>query len=116
MVKGLSESYGANREGLRRSEILPVAESTVNRFAQQTDVCSTQDDTLRQAQDDRLRKGNYEFNIFCSNKDLDGSLLQGIAFDEWVNYNAHTKIWYSSSNNILPVLQREIKNESSIIT
>ena len=58
----------------------------------------------------------YQFNIFCSNKDLDGSLLQGVAFDEWVNYNAHTKIWYSSSNNILPVLQREIKNESSIIT
>lgn len=55
---------------------------------------------------------NFQFNIFCSNKDLDGSLLQGVAFDEWVNYNAYTKVWYSSSNNILPVLQREIKNES----
>ena len=53
MVKGLSESYGANREGLRRSEILPVAESTVNRLAQQTDVCSTQDDKTKK--DDKLR-------------------------------------------------------------
>ena len=63
-------------------------------------------------------KGNslFDFKIFCGNKDLDGSFLQGVAFDEWVNYNAHTKVWYSSSNNVLPVLPREIKNESSIIT
>ena len=52
MVNGLREACGANREGLRRSEILPVAESTVNRFAQQTDVCSTQDD--KSGKDDRL--------------------------------------------------------------
>ena len=65
MVKGLSESYGANREGLRRSEILPVAESTVNRFAQQTDVCSTQDD--KSGKDDRLCGGRILFNNqhFC---------------------------------------------------
>jgi glycosyltransferase involved in cell wall biosynthesis len=54
----------------------------------------------------------FEFKIFCSNKDLDGSLLQGVAFDEWVNYNAHTKVWYSTTNNIMPVLQKEIKKES----
>lgn len=54
-----------------------------------------------------------EFKIFCSNKDLDGSLLQGVAFDEWVPYNAHTKVWYSSNNNILPVLQEEIQKEKS---
>ena len=102
MVKGLSESYGVNREGLRRSEILPVAESTVNRFAQQTDVCSTQDDKTKK--DDSLRSDNFQFKIFCSNKDLDGSLLQGVAFDEWVPYNANTKVWYSSTDNVLPVL------------
>ncbi|MBK8521414.1 MAG: hypothetical protein IPL54_11285 [Chitinophagaceae bacterium] len=52
-----------------------------------------------------------EFKIFCSNKDLDGSLLKGVAFDEWVQYNKQTKVWYSSANNILPVLQQEIKKE-----
>ena len=52
-----------------------------------------------------------EFSIFCSNKDLDGSVLQGVAFDEWVPGNANTKTWYSSSNNILPVLKQAIKKE-----
>ena len=52
-----------------------------------------------------------EFKIFCGNKDLDGSLLQGVAFDEWVQYNTNTKVWYSSTSNILPVLLQEIKKE-----
>jgi glycosyltransferase involved in cell wall biosynthesis len=69
------------------------------------------DEILRYTQDDRLRRVNYEFKIFCSNKDLDGSFLQGVAFDEWVPYNAHTKVWYSSSGIILPVLQQQIKKE-----
>jgi glycosyltransferase involved in cell wall biosynthesis len=51
-----------------------------------------------------------EFKIFCSNKDLDGTLLD-VPFDEWVTYNNHTQVWYSSSNNVLPVLKREIKKE-----
>lgn len=54
---------------------------------------------------------SFEFSIFCSNKDLDGSLLQNVLFDKWVEYNANTKVWYSSNNNILPVLQHEIKKE-----
>lgn len=65
----------------------------------------------RDRQDDRLCEVNYEFKIFCSNKDLDGSLLQGVVFDEWVPYNANTKVWYSSTDNILPVLKQEIKKE-----
>jgi hypothetical protein len=43
----------------------------------------------------------FEFKIFTSNHDLDGSLLPGVAFDEWVQYNAQTKVWYSSINKIL---------------
>ena len=76
MVNGLREACGANGEEFRRSEILPVAECTVNRFAQQTDVCSTQDDKTKK--DDSLRSDNFQFKIFCSNKDLDGGILQGI--------------------------------------
>lgn len=52
-----------------------------------------------------------EFKILCSNKDIDGCILQGVAFDEWVPYNAHTKVWYSSNNDILPLLQQQIKKE-----
>ena len=62
---------------------------------------------------EQLAAGNcgYEFKIFCGNKDMDDSLLQEVVFDKWVNYNAHTKVWYSSTGNILPVLQQEIKTE-----
>ncbi len=55
--------------------------------------------------------GEMEFKIFCSNKDMDGSIIKGVAFDEWVPYNANTNIWYSSTNIILPVLKQEIKKE-----
>lgn len=55
--------------------------------------------------------GEMEFKIFCSNKDLDGSIIKGVAFDAWVPYNANTNIWYSSTNIILPVLKQQIKKE-----
>ena len=42
---------------------------------------------------------------------MDGSIIKGVAFDEWVPYNANTNIWYSSTNIILPVLKQEIKKE-----
>lgn len=54
---------------------------------------------------------NYEFSIFCGNKDLDGTVLVGVAFDEWVPYNENARVWYSSSNDILHVLKAAIKNE-----
>ena len=65
----------------------------------------------RDKQDDRQKEEKFKFSIFCGNKDLDGSILQGVANDEWVQYNANTKVWYSSTGNILPVLQQEIKKE-----
>jgi len=37
------------------------------------------------------------FKIFCGNTDLDGSLNEGVVFDRWTYYNAHTQVWYSSS-------------------
>ena len=62
---------------------------------------------------EQLAVGNaeMEFKIFCSNKDMDGSIIKGVAFDAWVPYNANTNIWYSSTNIILPVLKQEIKKE-----
>jgi glycosyltransferase involved in cell wall biosynthesis len=59
----------------------------------------------------QLNNGQYRFRIFCGNKDLDGKLLQSVAFDEWVNYNTNTDIRYSSNNDLLPILQRELKKE-----
>lgn len=99
-------------------EILPSADDHVGCFAKQNEMSSTQDDRPHGL------RGNIamEFKIFCSNKDLDGTLLQGVAFDAWVPLkpaltttgsfaSLRTKVWYSSSGNILPVLQQEIKKK-----
>jgi len=53
-----------------------------------------------------------EFKIFCSNKDLDGSPLTNVEFDKWINYNANTRVWYSSKNNLLPLIKKEIKKDA----
>ena len=54
----------------------------------------------------------FEFKIFTSNKDLDGTVLQNVEFDKWVHYSENTEVWYSSDNKLLPVLKGEISNES----
>ena len=51
----------------------------------------------------------FEFSIFCSNKDLDGTGLKGITADTWVSYSPNTRVFYSSCNNILPRLKQQIK-------
>jgi len=60
----------------------------------------------------QLGAAAVEFKIFCSNKDLDGSLLTNVEFDKWINYNANTRVWYSSKNNLLPLIKKEIKKEA----
>lgn len=40
---------------------------------------------------------NTVFHILCSNGDVDGSLNKGVAFDEWNNFDAKTRVWYCSS-------------------
>lgn len=48
-----------------------------------------------------------EYRIICSNKDLDGSSLQGIECDEWVWFNERTKVWYNSINkNVIAVIKQ----------
>lgn len=51
-----------------------------------------------------------EFCIFCRNKDLDGAVL-AVPPDQWVQYVKGTNIWYSSKDNILPLLREEIKKQ-----
>lgn len=43
------------------------------------------------------RPGVY-FKIFCSNADLDQSILGGVLFDEWVDHNAYTQVMYVSKS------------------
>ncbi|CAN5339459.1 hypothetical protein BH11BAC5_BH11BAC5_30270 [soil metagenome] len=48
--------------------------------------------------------GNYsdadtQFRIYCANTDLDGTILKDVLFDEWVDYNSYTKVWYASKKS-----------------
>ena len=51
----------------------------------------------------------YEFNIFCSNKDIDGTILASVSPDQWVQHNSNTRVWYSSDNQITPIVKKEIR-------
>ena len=53
----------------------------------------------------------FEFNIFCSIKDLDGTILKDITADTWIPYNTNTSVFYSSDNNILALLKQQIKKD-----
>ena len=59
----------------------------------------------------QLESEPAQFSIFCSNKDLDGTLLQSVAYDEWVQYSPNARIWYSTNNKILALLESEIKKQ-----
>ena len=48
--------------------------------------------------------------IFCGNKDLDGTLLNGVEFDKWVNFNTNTKVWYATGNNFKTNLKKILKD------
>lgn len=50
----------------------------------------------------------FQFSIFCSNKDLDGTILNSVPHDQWVQYNSNTRVWYSSDNKIIPIFRKEI--------
>ena len=57
-----------------------------------------------------LENESLEFSIFCSNKDLDGSLVPP-PHDRWVQYSVNTKVWYSSDDRIVPLLEDEIEKQ-----
>lgn len=53
----------------------------------------------------------YQFRIICGNRDLDGSLLKEVEYDQWVRFLNNTEVWYSSSDKITSVLNKELKKD-----
>lgn len=51
---------------------------------------------------------DIEYRIFCGDEDLNGEPLNGIAKNEWTNYNAYTKVWYTEKENVSDVVCKEI--------
>ena len=65
---------------------------------------------------EQYRQEQVCFKIFCSNTDLDGSVNQGVVFDEWCYYNASTQVWYASaSSKRVAVIKREVKKSGAAI-
>lgn len=55
------------------------------------------------------RHGNgVEYRIVCSNKDLDGSLLQGVRYNVWERFNGHTEVWYNAGNGKMLRLLKDV--------
>lgn len=54
-------------------------------------------------------KENISYKIFCSNADVDGTLLK-VPHNKWVNYNSCTQVWYASKKEFnISLLKREIE-------
>lgn len=49
-----------------------------------------------------------EYRVVCSNIDLDGLPLQGIATDRWVSFNERTEVWYNSGNMKMLRILKEV--------
>lgn len=57
---------------------------------------------------------NIQYKIFCSDADLDKTKLQGVKFDEWTTFNAHTQVWYSSKKKrSTSLIRSKIKNSDT---
>ena len=51
---------------------------------------------------------NIHYYIFCGDTDLNGGLLENIHSDDWVEFNAHTRVWYSSPTKISDQLVKQV--------
>ena len=60
---------------------------------------------------DRMGDERVQFSIICSNKDLDGTVLDTVPFDQWVKYSTNARVWYSSDDQIMSVLKKEIQEQ-----
>ena len=49
-----------------------------------------------------------EYRIICSNKDLDGVPLAGVGYDQWIQFNETTKVWYCSANKKVMKAVKEV--------
>ncbi|MEP7111258.1 MAG: glycosyltransferase [Ferruginibacter sp.] len=64
----------------------------------------------------QYQRPDTRFKIFCSNADLDGTIVKGVAFDKWVNYNAFTQVWYASkANQKIKFIKDELKRSETDI-
>ncbi len=55
------------------------------------------------------------YKIFCSNTDLNGTVLS-VPVNNWVKYNENTQVWYTSKNKrSITLLKKEIKNSKADI-
>jgi len=52
-----------------------------------------------------LAEEPLEFSIICSNKDLDGTMLEGVPHDQWVQYSTNARVWYCRNRKAVPVLK-----------
>lgn len=62
---------------------------------------------------------DIQYRIFCSNRDVDGTLLANVQCDSWTDMNNYTKIWYHSKgipyNNINKCIQEEQPDKLFIV-
>ena len=62
---------------------------------------------------------DIQYKIFCSNRDVDGTLLADIQSDSWIDINNYTKIWYHSKglpyNNINKCIHEEQPDKLFIV-
>ncbi|MEO7766996.1 MAG: glycosyltransferase [Ferruginibacter sp.] len=64
----------------------------------------------------RYHRPGTRFKIYCSNTDLDGTVLTGVAFDEWITFNAYTEVRYVSRANLtIAAIKREVKHTKADI-
>ena len=52
---------------------------------------------------------DVEYYIYCSDTDLNGAALENIKTGEWVDYNSHTKVWYSEPGKISETLVKQVE-------
>lgn len=50
-----------------------------------------------------------EYYIYCSDTDLNGAVLENIITGEWVDFNEHTKVWYSEAGKISDSLVKQVE-------
>ena len=51
---------------------------------------------------------NIHYFIFCGDTDLNGGVLENIHSDQWVQFNAHTRVWYSSPGKISDNIVKQV--------
>ena len=109
---GSRESLVVSQEpGVGSRESLVVSQEPGVESRESLVVSHESDSEKYQVAYENTGKEKFEFKIFCSNKDLDGTVLANIKFDQWVRYSDNTEVWYASKNNWLSVLKKEIEKE-----